>query len=379
VSGLNIAKTIIIKRKEKGITQEELASFFGVSKSSISKWETGQSFPDIVFLPQLASYFNITLDELLGYEPQMMFGDIRKLIKELIDDFSEKPFEETMERCREITKRYFSCFSLLYQLGMFFMNCSHALDDAEEKKMVLTEAKELFVRVKTLCGDIELSQFALNSEALCEMLLGDPNSVVALLENAQKYTFQPSVGVMLSESYKKLGKTKKAKTALQDNILDNVLSLLYTMPFYLSICTDENKNTEHIEEICRRTIAMIDLFNVKEISLANVLLCYASVAKAYLKIGNEEKALSTLEAYVDAASGNILSLVWVKGDDFFTLIDEYQEDQANESPVATPEIHREEQAYKQECVNRILLDPAFSELHENQRFQRLAQRLKEIL
>lgn len=46
---LNIAKTLILKRKEKGITQDELANYIGVSKASVSKWETGQSYPDITF------------------------------------------------------------------------------------------------------------------------------------------------------------------------------------------------------------------------------------------------------------------------------------------------------------------------------------------
>lgn len=49
---INIAKTLVVKRKEKGITQEELAKYIGVSKASISKWGTGQSYPDITFLPQ---------------------------------------------------------------------------------------------------------------------------------------------------------------------------------------------------------------------------------------------------------------------------------------------------------------------------------------
>lgn len=40
---INIARTIIDKRKEKGITQEDLAEYIGVSKASVSKWETGVS------------------------------------------------------------------------------------------------------------------------------------------------------------------------------------------------------------------------------------------------------------------------------------------------------------------------------------------------
>ena len=48
---INIAQVIINKRREKGITQGELASYIGVSKASVSKWETRQSYPDVTFLP----------------------------------------------------------------------------------------------------------------------------------------------------------------------------------------------------------------------------------------------------------------------------------------------------------------------------------------
>lgn len=60
---INIAKTLVVKRKEKGITQEELAKYIGISKASISKWETGQSYPDITFLPLHGYYFKEILKE----------------------------------------------------------------------------------------------------------------------------------------------------------------------------------------------------------------------------------------------------------------------------------------------------------------------------
>lgn len=54
-------------RVVKGSTQEELASYLQITYQSVSKWETGGSLPDISYLPHLASYFGITLDELFGY------------------------------------------------------------------------------------------------------------------------------------------------------------------------------------------------------------------------------------------------------------------------------------------------------------------------
>ena len=68
---INIAQVLVRMRREKGITQEELASFIGVTKASVSKWETGQSYPDVTFLPQLAAFFNISIDRLMDYHPQL--------------------------------------------------------------------------------------------------------------------------------------------------------------------------------------------------------------------------------------------------------------------------------------------------------------------
>ena len=67
---INIGKNITKFRRSKGITEDELASYIGVSKSSVSKWENSITYPDIMLLPQLATLFNISLDELMGYEPQ---------------------------------------------------------------------------------------------------------------------------------------------------------------------------------------------------------------------------------------------------------------------------------------------------------------------
>jgi transcriptional regulator with XRE-family HTH domain len=62
---MTIGKRIALLRKEKGLTQEELAGHMGVSPQAVSKWENDQTCPDISLLPLLANIFNISVDELL--------------------------------------------------------------------------------------------------------------------------------------------------------------------------------------------------------------------------------------------------------------------------------------------------------------------------
>ncbi len=57
-------------RKEKNMTQKELAKFLNVSDKAVSKWERGESYPDVALLPILAKILNISIDELLSSQIQ---------------------------------------------------------------------------------------------------------------------------------------------------------------------------------------------------------------------------------------------------------------------------------------------------------------------
>lgn len=53
-------------RKKQDITQEKLAAYLNISYQAISKWENGTALPDITLIPQIANFFGVTSDELLG-------------------------------------------------------------------------------------------------------------------------------------------------------------------------------------------------------------------------------------------------------------------------------------------------------------------------
>lgn len=63
---MNLGKTILDLRKQKNVTQEDLAAELGVTAAAVSKWENGYTLPDVLMLCALADYFAVTTDELLG-------------------------------------------------------------------------------------------------------------------------------------------------------------------------------------------------------------------------------------------------------------------------------------------------------------------------
>ena len=62
-------------RKQKGLTQEELATSLYVSRTAISKWESGRGYPNIESLKAIAKFFSVTIDELLSTDEVLTIAE----------------------------------------------------------------------------------------------------------------------------------------------------------------------------------------------------------------------------------------------------------------------------------------------------------------
>ena len=68
MDNLKTGEVICKRRKELGLTQNQLAKSLGISFQAVSKWENNSAYPDIEMLPKLAAALHTTVDALLGYE-----------------------------------------------------------------------------------------------------------------------------------------------------------------------------------------------------------------------------------------------------------------------------------------------------------------------
>ena len=90
-------------RREKDLTQEELARAIGISPQSVSKWERGDGYPDISLLPEIANFFKISIDTLLGNDEESKRTDIRQFWESVE---GERPITEKVELALEYDKKY---------------------------------------------------------------------------------------------------------------------------------------------------------------------------------------------------------------------------------------------------------------------------------
>lgn len=359
---INIAKVIVEKRKAKKMTQDDLAHYLGVSKAAISKWETGQSYPDITFLPLLASYFNISIDELIGYEPQLTKEEIQDLYKRLSYQFATLSFDEVISECQEIIKKYYSCFPLLFQMGVLIIN--HSMLDSSQTEVLNEQAKSLFERVKLNSEDIDLAKQAQILEAHCCLLLNQPNEALVLLEGSQK---PPMSGeVLQATAYQMLGQLEEAKSALQVSLFKSLMTMIDTFPMLLSLAEGDR-----FEEIVSIFMKLEETFEIRNLNPYVVMPVLIIAAQGYMKEGKVEKALDYLDEYSKIGTYHFYPLKF-RGTAFFDVIEEWYKkfDFGNIVP-------RDEVLIKQSMKDAVIKNPSFISLQENERFIKLVNRLGE--
>ncbi|MBP3570023.1 MAG: helix-turn-helix transcriptional regulator [Lachnospiraceae bacterium] len=100
-------------RKEKGITQEQLAEQFNISRRSVSRWETGSNMPDITLLVELAEFYDVSISEIIDGErkSEKMNEEVKETALKVSD------YAETINQTNSIYKRIASV-GLGLDLGM---------------------------------------------------------------------------------------------------------------------------------------------------------------------------------------------------------------------------------------------------------------------
>lgn len=97
-------KIISAKRREKALTQIQLAEILSVSNRTVSKWENGDGYPDITLLPDIAAALDITIDELLtGNKPKAETAENQAEITEIPNDCKNYKMARSKFLVSEIT------------------------------------------------------------------------------------------------------------------------------------------------------------------------------------------------------------------------------------------------------------------------------------
>lgn len=173
---IRLAENIRKFRKERSMTQEQLAEAMGVTIGAVSKWELGSSVPDIDYIVELAQFFETSVDVLLGYEwKKGGMGEAAEEIKQLRRD---REFRKGIRAAEKALQKYPNCFDVVYQSAMLY----YLMLDAKSSQRAL----ELFQRACELIDqntdpDIGLVTIQ-NDMAGCYCGMGRDEEAIKLLK-----------------------------------------------------------------------------------------------------------------------------------------------------------------------------------------------------
>ena len=354
------------KRKQLNVTQEDIARYVGVSRAAVSKWEKGQSYPDISILPKLAAYFNVSIDDLLGYEPQMTEQRIMKTYAELAEKFSKRPYEEVEQEIEALVEEYYSCFPLLLKMAQLYINYFNI---AVEKELAVEKIQALCTRVKEFSGDYKLINEATMLEALSYILQGAPQRVLTLLGEDAKV--QLGAEQLIATAQTMLGNVEKAKEIYQVNQYQYLLGLLGNASELLML---EIANPEYFDQIVARVETVMDTFHIEKLNVNTALVFYLRAASGFAMQNRTDEALRCLERYVKICM-KIEFPVRLTGDDYFYLL----EDWIKREIMLSSQTPRDDESIKKSLYESIATNPVFESLKEQATYRNCLTNLQHHL
>ena len=102
---IRLGEKIRALRKGKNISQEVLANYLGVSFQAVSKWENGDTLPDVTMIPAIASFFEVSTDELFDFNRLETERKVQQACWDIADWRNERP-EEAEKAYRELLRQY---------------------------------------------------------------------------------------------------------------------------------------------------------------------------------------------------------------------------------------------------------------------------------
>ena len=214
---MNIGNKIRELRKQRGITQEQLAESIGISFQAVSKWENNIALPDITLVPVLASYFGVSMDELFDFNLKEIEHAVM-ILTEKAYQYRESNPAESRRILEEGLKKY-------PENDILLNNLLYVLDYSVKPDETIAIASKLIE--KTNQNDVKYD--ALRFLAYAYKAKGDLESAEAAIEQIPEIYFTK----LTEKAYLLSGKAKFEAAEKQKWIsFENLLQMMWKLAEY---------------------------------------------------------------------------------------------------------------------------------------------------
>ena len=304
---IRIGEKIRLLRKKNDVTQDKLADHLGVTPQAVSRWESGVCYPDMNYLPAIADYFSVTMDDLLCYTGAQKTAKVQEYLEEVEHLLDRDRVTEALEVLRRAMADIPSDHSLqLEAAGVLSLYAGMLMDSGSGERIeaavnaVLSEAVSLCRHILEDCTDDGLRDET--KKTLCDIYahqLGDTVQAEEIANQLHGMNVSREIirATMLTGDV--------AFEQAQRNLIlfaDNIWWHLYNLACVPDISGDRYSTAEKIA-ILHKGIALFEvIFEEDPLFYADRLAnSYRQLAMLYLSAGHAEKAMDCFEQMADWA------------------------------------------------------------------------------
>jgi|GEM_PF-165588 len=289
---LPIGKIIYTLRKKNRVTQEQLAGAVGVSVPAVSKWETGNSYPDITLLMPIARFLGVTVDGLLHYESEIPPEKVLEIEKECARKFEAEGFAAGSHLCQKYLIEYpnnlYLKFRIAYLLPWYAAKCGVE----EETAAAAAEKAEELMKEAARSRDGTIRNAALYLLACTEIQMGKAKDARDILEKLPKNECDPNM--LLPAVYLQQGELGRATKLWQNNLFQSLQNAVTSLTGLAEIPMKKEdwKAALKLADAQRR---LISVFHLEDFMLTGNCGLYLTI---YAKMKDTENTLLYLKQYL---------------------------------------------------------------------------------
>ncbi|MBE6599574.1 MAG: helix-turn-helix domain-containing protein [Ruminococcaceae bacterium] len=292
---MNIGTNIYTLRKEKKITQAQLAEKLGVSEQSVSKWENNQCAPDVSLFPIMAEFFGVSIDRLFGYHMNSYADEVKAILKAADD--SMDTYKE-IEILGEGLKKYPNSPELKTALSFSLSMVNRISDSETERKEAVEKAIKLCMEVVDTCGDIKEVDNALNMLVRIYGEIGEHAKALDAIEkiSAENYFFR-IVGTATTYAY------QHNDSALIQFTEQNLWHCWLAMDLILQVLTSRLSETGRYSEAAvfgKLHLSLLSVFDdgCADFYKAHKFFAALTLAHSYRKLDDKPNCLEAIRQLV---------------------------------------------------------------------------------
>ena len=284
---LELASNIRLMRKQRALTQEQLAEVLGVTVGAVHKWEAGLSVPELNMIVELADFFDVSVDALLGYK--LKDNRIGTTLRRL-SEYSRSMDPEALTEAEKALKKYPHSFDIVYLCAqLFFVYGSAAKEKALIRRSLTLQETALALLSQNTCSEINENTISIDM-AFSYGLLGEHEKALELMKKHNVGgLYSDQIGAYLILMLRRADEAKPYLSQALVNCMGTLLNtvMAFTLVFDMSGQPDSARDILHWELDLMRGLkreGRIDYLDKCHAEI-NALLAYIQ-----LKSGREDEA-----------------------------------------------------------------------------------------